>query len=99
MPNDVRTRSTYKFWKDLLDFLNTNPTKADILRKIHAIIDERRGFASETNSRFSKESLELVIRDNQCPKCNKVFEIVALASDYVIEGCAEHREFDKIRNL
>jgi len=99
MPNDVRTRSTYKFWQDLLDFLNTNPTKAEILRKIHSIIDERRGFASETNSRVSQESLELVIKDNQCPKCGKPLEIVALSTKYVTTGCPEHREYDKVRNL
>jgi uncharacterized protein (UPF0212 family) len=32
----------------------------------------------------------------KCPKCGKPFEVVALASDYYIIGCPEHREFDQI---
>ena len=31
-----------------------------------------------------------------CPKCGKPFEVVALATDYYIIGCPEHREFDQI---
>jgi len=30
-----------------------------------------------------------------CPKCGKAIETVAVASDYYILGCPEHREFDK----
>jgi uncharacterized protein (UPF0212 family) len=39
---------------------------------------------------FLKEKVE------RCPKCGKPFEVVALASDYYIIGCPEHREFDQI---
>jgi len=35
----------------------------------------------------------------KCPRCEKPLEIVAYASDYMIVGCPEHREFDKIHNL
>lgn len=35
----------------------------------------------------------------KCPECEKPFEIVAYGSDYVITGCTEHREYDKVRNL
>jgi len=30
-----------------------------------------------------------------CPKCGKPVDVVALARDYYILGCMEHREFDK----
>jgi len=35
----------------------------------------------------------------KCPECEKPFEVVAYASDYMIVGCTEHREYDKMRNL
>jgi len=35
----------------------------------------------------------------KCPKCEKPFEVVAYAKDYMIIGCPEHREYDKVRNL
>ena len=35
----------------------------------------------------------------KCPKCQKPFEVVAIGSDYMIIGCPEHREFDKVRDL
>jgi len=38
-------------------------------------------------------------RRKKCPECEKPFEVVAYASDYMIVGCPEHREFDKVRNL
>jgi len=36
---------------------------------------------------------------NECPKCGKKFEVVSLGSDYKIEGCPEHREFDRTHKL
>jgi ssDNA-binding Zn-finger/Zn-ribbon topoisomerase 1 len=33
----------------------------------------------------------------KCPKCGKTFEVVAVASDYHIVGCPEHREYDQIK--
>jgi len=45
--------------------------------------------------------LRVVIEEStpKCPKCGKPFEVVALSTKYVIEGCSEHREFDRVREL
>ncbi len=39
------------------------------------------------------------LKKKTCPKCGKPFELVALASDYYIVGCPEHREYDKIYEI
>ena len=35
----------------------------------------------------------------KCPKCGKPIEVVAYGSYYVIEGCPDHREYDRVRKL
>ena len=59
----VRKRQSYVFWKGLVKFLNRKPKTKTVLKKIHDIIDDKRGYGSETNSFYSKESLELLIKD------------------------------------
>ena len=31
-----------------------------------------------------------------CPKCGKPIQVVAFAKDYIVYGCPEHREYDKL---
>ncbi|RLC77546.1 MAG: hypothetical protein DRI61_11395 [Chloroflexi bacterium] len=60
----IRKRMSYRRWKRFLDFLNTNPSKAEILRRIHDLIDlELRGYGYATHSMYAKESLEQLIKD------------------------------------
>lgn len=33
---------------------------------------------------------------DKCPKCGRKFEIVAYGKNYVVFGCPDHREYDKI---
>jgi len=60
----IRNRASYCLFQELYDFLNEKPSVADILRKIHDILDARWSFGSERNAEYAAESLELVLRDN-----------------------------------
>ena len=60
----IRARASYVLFQQLYDFLNKKPSVADILRKFHDILDERRSFGSERNAEYAEESLGLVLRDN-----------------------------------
>jgi hypothetical protein len=35
----------------------------------------------------------------KCPVCGRPFEPIAFSRQYVIYGCPEHREFDRIHHL
>jgi hypothetical protein len=50
-------------WKNILAFLNTNPTKAQILRRFLEELDNARGFGSMTAATYAEESLELLLKD------------------------------------
>ena len=60
----IRARASYVLFQQLYDFLNKKPSVADILRKFHDILDERRSFGSERNAEYAEESLSLVLKDN-----------------------------------
>lgn len=59
----IRKRQSYADWLRVLKFLNQNPKPSTILKKIHEIIDDRKGYGSERNSFYSRESLALLIKD------------------------------------
>ena len=59
----IRKRASYRMFKELLDFLNTEPSKADILKEIWKLLDGRFAFGSEKNSDAACESLELLLSD------------------------------------
>ncbi len=60
----IRTRSSYLLFRQLYDFLKTNPDMAEILRKFYEILDARGGFGSRRNAEYAAESLEWVLEDN-----------------------------------
>jgi hypothetical protein len=60
----IRARSSYRLFNELYDFLSGKPGPADVLRKVHDILDARWSFGSERNATYAEESLELVLRDN-----------------------------------
>ena len=59
----IRARPSYHLFKGLYDFLKTNPSTADILRKFYEILDKRHTFGSMTHAVYAAESLELVLKD------------------------------------
>ena len=61
----TRARASYVFFHELYDFLKGNPRPADILRKVHDILDARWSFGSERNAGYAAESLELVLKDGE----------------------------------
>jgi hypothetical protein len=50
-------------WKNVLTFLNTDPTKGQVLRRFFEEIDNARGFGSATAAIWAEESLELLLKD------------------------------------
>ena len=60
----IRARASYRLFRELHDFLSGKPSTADILRKVHDILDVRWSFGSERNAVCAAESLELVLKDN-----------------------------------
>jgi hypothetical protein len=62
--NRVRKRRSFDFWKNLLEFLKSEPDKREVLFKIWEILDTYQAFGSETNSNYSLESLALVLKEN-----------------------------------
>lgn len=61
----IRKRASYLFFQQLYDFLNTEPSAADILRKFNDILDSKRSFGSGRNARYAAESLDWVLKDNE----------------------------------
>ena len=59
----IRSRSSYLLFQQLYDFLKTNPDIADILRKFHDVLDDRRSFGSVRNAEYAAESLDRVLKD------------------------------------
>jgi hypothetical protein len=62
--NQVRKRRSFEFWKNLLEFLKSQPDKKEVLFKIWEILDSYRAFKSKTNSNYSLESLAVVLKSD-----------------------------------
>jgi hypothetical protein len=52
-------------WRDLLRFLNTNPTKARILKRFFAELDNNKSFGSATAAKYANQSLEQLLKDER----------------------------------
>lgn len=61
----IRQRRSYKSFKDWLKFLNRQPKKENILKRLFRELDSRHSFGSIRHAEFAKESLMLVIKDNR----------------------------------
>ena len=59
----IKSRSSYKKFKEISKFFDSNPSKEDILKKVHSIIDGYSGFGSQKNSDAAFESIELIISE------------------------------------
>lgn len=63
MTQPIEKRASYGLFKELSEFLDTNPSKKEILIKFYEIIDKKRGFKSETNSYYAWESLNYLLNE------------------------------------
>jgi len=59
----VRGRSSYTKWKDMLEFMKTQPSPESVLRYFHNFMDGNHMYGTEKQARWSEESLELLIKD------------------------------------
>jgi len=59
----IRERASYEMFKKLLDFLNTNPSREEVLKAVYNLLDSRRLFGSERNAGTAYESLKQVLSD------------------------------------
>jgi len=62
-PEIVRKRSSYKEWKSIIEFLKTEPTIPELMRKIDELYDMKRAYRYNWVSEKSLESLELLLKD------------------------------------
>jgi hypothetical protein len=60
----IRARASYRFFKEVHDFLESKPKVADILVKLYDVLDDRRSFGSIRNAAYAAESLGLVLKDS-----------------------------------
>ena len=59
--NRVRERKSYKYFTELVEWLEKKErTSIAILKRIHRIIDDHRGFHSEQNSTYAEQSINLI---------------------------------------
>ena len=61
----IRKRKSYSFFKEWLAYLDTNPSKDDILRSVHGAIDEYKGYGYAQQSWYAHQSVEQVIIDKE----------------------------------
>lgn len=59
----IRKRQSYAFWLNLLRYFESKHKPKEILRKMFSVLDDRQSFGSMTNASYSKESLELMLKD------------------------------------
>ena len=59
----IRARSSYRLFRELVEFLESKPDVAAILQRPYDILDARSAFGSRQNAAFAAESLGQVLRD------------------------------------
>lgn len=61
----IRKRRSYQDWKEWYDFLKTNPSKEEILKRIFGTLDRKHAFGYYTHAVCSEESLQLLLEDEK----------------------------------
>ena len=66
--NEQRARSNrksvwYSRWERLATFLEGNPSKAQLLRRVNDFVDGVRGYHTKTNAFGAQDALEQLIKD------------------------------------
>lgn len=59
----VRSRSSYRLFRELYEFLRDEHDIAIVLRRFYEVLDARGGFGSRRNAAFAAESLGQVLKD------------------------------------
>jgi hypothetical protein len=60
----IRRRKSYALFKDLWDYLmSAESTPAGILRTVHSLIDDVKGWGTTQAARWAEESMRQVIED------------------------------------
>jgi len=59
----IRSRSSYRLFRELHEFLRAKPDVAAVLRNFHDVLDAEGGFGSRRNAGYAAESLDQVLRD------------------------------------
>jgi len=60
----TRKRSSYDEWLILSLWLDGKPSKKDILRRMHHLLNDHNGYGSMTKAAYSDESLDLAMEDS-----------------------------------
>lgn len=69
MAKDIKSRNSYARWKKFAEFLSGNPTDAEIMFKVHEMLDDMSAYGSITKSAYSKESLVALLEEHKCGDC------------------------------
>ena len=94
----IRKRKSYKRWSGFYKFLDKNPSKAMIMQAVGSIIDDLRGFRTQTHSDYNYESAGVVLQDNgYCDKCDYKLKCMLTKSSARCQKWNE--EQDNIRRI
>lgn len=67
----IRTRRSYQVFKDLAAALPAVVTKAEALAMVWTELDKRHSFRSRQNASYAKESLDVLIEDEDLRRPSK----------------------------
>ena len=62
-PHQVKRRVWYQHFNDLADWLETNPSKAQILKKLHSMISDSNGFHYAHIANSAMDSIDWIIKE------------------------------------
>ena len=61
--NNITERKTFKEFQELNIWLKTKPNRTEILKRFYLEIDKKKGYGSNRQSVFAKESLYYLIKE------------------------------------
>jgi hypothetical protein len=64
-PQRIRKRASYELFRDMADFFRQEHSTQEIMEYIYCTIDSCKGWGSETNAWYAKESLFYLLKDLQ----------------------------------
>lgn len=59
----IRKRGSYQMWDRLANSINKATCIEDVLGHVYGVMDDMHAFGTEQQARWSKESLDLLIKD------------------------------------
>ena len=58
--SQIKKRKSYSYFKGVLTFLDTNPSKIEILKEIHSAVDRRDGWKYRQQAQYAWETIEFI---------------------------------------